>query len=167
MTFNEIVEKLGLEAHPMEGGYFRETYRSSLTIPGNVLPGEYDHDKSACTAIYFLIGPGHYSAMHRVKTDEIFHFYSGDPVEMLQLHPDGTHSVITIGSDIMSGEAPQVVVPAGSWQGSRLKPGGEYALMGTTVAPAFDYDDYEHGSRESLIAECPECEEMIRELTRE
>ncbi|MCE5323022.1 cupin domain-containing protein [bacterium] len=167
MTFDEIVQKLGLEAHPMEGGYFRETYRSSLIIPSHALPDEYGHDKSVCTAIYFLIGPNHYSAMHRVKTDEIFHFYSGDPVEMLQLHTDGTHSIITIGSDIMTGESPQVVVPAGTWQGSRLKPGGKYALMGTTVAPAFDYDDYEHGSREALIAEYPECEEMIKKLTKE
>jgi predicted cupin superfamily sugar epimerase len=167
VTFDDIVEKLGLEAHPMEGGYFRETYRSHITIPANILPDEYDQDKSACTAIYFLIGPSHYSAMHRVKTDEIFHFYSGDPVEMLQLHPDGTHSIINIGSDIMAGEVPQVIVPGRSWQGSRLRPGGKYALMGTTVSPAFDYDDYEHGSRESLVAKYPGCEEMIRDLTRE
>ncbi len=166
MDIETIIEKLNLQPHPKEGGYFRETYRSSITIPGDSLPDEYKHDKSACTAIYFLITPGSFSAMHRVKTDEIFHFYSGDAIEMLQLHPDGTHSIITIGSDFSAGEIPQVVVPAGVWQGSRLKPGGRYALLGTTVAPGFDYDDYEDGIRDELIAKYPKCEEMIMGLTR-
>jgi len=104
--------------------------------------------------------------MHRLASDEIFHFYAGGPVEMLLLRPDGTHSVIVIGSDIERGESPQVVIPRGVWQGCRLVPGREYALMGTTVAPGYDPSDYQHGDRAELTSRYPECAEMIERLTR-
>jgi predicted cupin superfamily sugar epimerase len=149
----------------MEGGYYVETYRSNQIIPRAVLPDRYSSARSACTAIYFLLTPDVFSSMHRVKSDEIFHFYCGDSVDMLLLHPDGSHETVTIGPNVLAGEQPQVIVPHGVWQGARLKAGGEFALMGTTVAPGFDFEDYEHGDRAALIAAYPDCREIIVELT--
>jgi predicted cupin superfamily sugar epimerase len=103
--------------------------------------------------------------MHRVASDEVFHFYAGGPVEMVQLHPSGHGEIVILGNDLRAGQAPQIIVPAGVWQGSRLARGGEFALMGTTVAPGFEYADYESGQREWLMQRYPEFGEMIRELT--
>ena len=161
-----MIERLGLVPHPAEGGYFAETYRSDEAVPASALPARYGRDKALATAIYYLITPATFSAMHRLASDEVFHFYAGDAVEMLQLASDGSHRVIRLGSDVEAGELPQAVVPKFVWQGSRLAPGGEWALLGTTVAPAFDYDDYEQGDRGKLIEAYPACEGMIRALTR-
>lgn len=151
MNLEALIEKLGLSLLPMEGGYFAETYRAA---------------DGSSTAIYYLLTPDTFSAMHRLASDEVFHFYSGDPVEMLQLFPDGSHEIVLIGGDVLAGQRPQVVVPKGVWQGSRLVSGGAYALMGTTVAPSFRYEDYEHGDRVSLIARYPDCAELIAVLSR-
>lgn len=148
-----IIELLGLKPHP-EGGFFGETYRHQREA------GE----RSLCTAIYYLVTAESPSRMHRVASDEIWHFYRGDELEMLQLGKDGAR-VITIGADIAAGQCPQVLVPAGVWQGARVKPGGSYALLGATVSPGFDYEDFEIGSRDKLIAEYPECAGFINELT--
>jgi predicted cupin superfamily sugar epimerase len=104
--------------------------------------------------------------MHRLASDEVFHFYVGDPIEMLQLKPDRQGEIVRMGKDIESGMTPQLLVPQGVWQGSRLMAGGEVALLGCTVSPGFDYADYEQGTRELLTAEYPAFREMIRELTR-
>ncbi len=165
-TAEEIIAALGLQPHPLEGGYFRETYRSDDLHPSHALPSRYGRDRSAGTAIYYLLTPDSYSAMHRLRTDEIFHFYLGDPVEMLQLLPDGSGRIITLGTDVLAGHQPQVVVPRGVWQGSLLVPGGRFALLGATVAPGFDYDDYEHGQRVSLLNQFPSFAERIPRLTR-
>lgn len=167
MDAETIIEKLGLEPLDREGGFYSETYRSGETISWNALPLRYREDKALGTAIYYLLTADTFSAIHRLRSDEVFHFYAGDPVEMLQLRPDGSHNIIVIGSDIEAGHEPQVVVPRGVWQGCRLKPGGRFALMGTTVCPAFDPDDYEHGGRDALISKYPACAEMIRELTND
>lgn len=164
-TAEEIIHDLNLQPLPQEGGYYRETYRSEVTLPPEVLPDEYSGERRVSTAIYYLLTPDQVSAMHRVPGEEIFHFYLGDPVEMLQLHPDGRGEVVKIGNDLAAGCRPQVVVPGGTWQGSRLAPGGELALMGTTVAPGFEFDDYQHGDRGKLIAAYPEFAERITELT--
>jgi predicted cupin superfamily sugar epimerase len=108
-----------------------------------------------------------FSALHRLRGDEVFHFYLGDPVEMLHLRPDGTGGTITLGSAPHAGMHPQVVVPAGVWQGARIAPGGRYALLGCTVAPGFELEDFELGKRDSLVREYPAHAEMIRDLTRE
>ncbi|MFI5326926.1 MAG: cupin domain-containing protein, partial [Candidatus Rokuibacteriota bacterium] len=142
---------LGLVPHPVEGGYFAEIYRSADLIPASGLPSRYRTTRAAGTAIYYLLTPDTFSAMHRLASDEIFHFYLGDPVEMLHLHPDGTHQIIVLGPDLETGQRPQVVVPRDTWQGARLIPGGQYALMGTTVAPGFDYADYETAPRARLL----------------
>lgn len=166
LTAEEIIKVLELQKHPVEGGCFLETYKSYHTITGSHLPPGFGGDRPLATAIFYMLIPGTFSEMHRLKSDEIFHFYSGSPVEMLQLFPDGSGKKIIIGNDIAQGEIPQVVVPAGVWQGSRLLPGGVYALMGTTMAPGFDYADYQGGNIEELIRQYPRFDKLITLLTR-
>ena len=165
MNVDEIIQLLGLRPHPEEGGYFTETYRSQEAIPRPALPNRYRSKRSFGTAIYYLLTPDTVSALHKLESDEIFHFYLGDPVSMLQLHPDGSTNVVTLGQDIFAGQQLQVVVPRGTWQGSLLQEGGEFALLGCTVAPGFDYHDYESGDRVDLLKEYPEHEELIVRLT--
>ncbi len=167
MDAQEIIGTLGLRPHPREGGYFVETYRSEEDMNGGALMEQYSGSRSVSTAIYYLLTPDTYSEMHRLRSDELFHFYLGDPVDMLQLSPDGKGTVVKLGTDIAAGMRPQVVVRRGIWQGARLAPGGQFALLGTTVAPGFDYIDYENGLREELIRLYPRFEEMICALTRE
>ncbi|MFB3896728.1 MAG: cupin domain-containing protein [bacterium] len=166
ITKEEIIKILNLKPHPAEGGYFAETYRAKEIIPKSGLPGRYDHNRVMSTAIYFMITADTYSAMHRLKSDEVFHFYFGDPVEMLNLCPDDSGRVITIGNDLMNGMQPQVVVPNGVWQGARLHQGGKFALLGTTVAPGFEYPDFELGNRDKLIKQYPQYRELIISLTK-
>ncbi len=143
---------LGLEPLPGEGGWYRETWRSD----------------AGSAILYFLSSDDDsFSAMHRLPTDEIYHFYLGDPVEMLLLSGGGRSETVRLGPDIRRGERVQHVVPAGVWQGSRVAPGGAWALMGTTMAPPFRFDDYQPGDRGALIAGWPAEAERIRALTRE
>lgn len=165
MTADAIIKLLNLKPHPAEGGFFRETYRSSDCLPAGTLP-RFRSDKSVSTCIYYLLTPQTFSAMHRLQTDEIFHFYLGDPVEMLQLLPDGSGRVVTMGHDLAAGHTPQLVVEANVWQGSTLRSGGSFALMGTTVSPGFDFSDYETGLRDALVAQYPKFAEQIKRLTR-
>lgn len=165
LTAEQIRNLLKMQLHPIEGGYFAETYRSSETIPLSVLKA-YPGDRSFSTAIYYLLTPDTFSAMHRVRGDEMFHFYLGDPVEMLQLKLDGSGEVIVLGQDLAAGMHVQHIVPGGMWQGSRVRKGGKYALLGTTMAPGFEYEDYETGERQELIARYPQHSELITLLTR-
>jgi predicted cupin superfamily sugar epimerase len=165
LTAAEIQTLLKLVPHPIEGGYFVQTYRGRHEIPRDALPSGYSGARSIGTAIYYLLTPDTFSALHRLPGDEIFHLYLGDPVEMLQLKPDGGE-LIVLGQDIAAGMRPQHVVPGGAWQGSRLIPGGEYALLGTTMSPGFDYSDYETGSRDQLTSLYPEYSALIACLTR-
>jgi predicted cupin superfamily sugar epimerase len=165
LTAQEVIDRLQLVPLPIEGGYFRETYRSPLRHLGHALPAKYGGERHASTAIYHLLTPGTFSAIHRVKSDEVFHFYAGDPVEMLQLGPDGDAAVVLIGNDLAGGHEPQIVVPAGVWQGCRLVPGGRWAVMGCTVAPGFDDADFEAASRAALVRDYPAHAEMIAVLT--
>ncbi|MCI0639006.1 MAG: cupin domain-containing protein [Gemmataceae bacterium] len=164
MTAEEIIELLDLRPHPKEGGFFRETYRAAGNIEAKALPERYAGDRSVSTAIYYLLTPSTYSALHRLKSDEVFHFYLGDPVRMLQLSPDGSGRTLVLGSDVLRGQQPQVVVPSGVWQGSLLEPGGRFALLGCTVAPGFDYADYEQGIRSDLTKQYPEFRDWIERL---
>ena len=167
MTAEDIIRQLNLQKHPKEGGYFRETYRSSLSLPREHLPPSYSGQRSFSTAIYYLITPESFSAMHRLPGEEIFHHYLGDAVEMLLLHADGGSEIVTIGKDLSRGESPQVIVPANTWQGSRLIGGGSFALLGCTMSPGFDYADYQHGSREELMRRYPSQAQRIGALTTE
>lgn len=166
MTADEVKQILQLEPLPVEGGFFRETYRSRWTVSAEHLPEGTRGPRSIGTAIYYMITPETFSALHRLPGTEVFHFYLGDPVVMLQLLPDGGSRTITLGSDLVDGQQPQVVVRGGVWQGSRLAPGGKFALMGTTMSPGFDYADFEIGNREQLVAQYPGVAEMMREYTR-
>ena len=165
MTAEEIIALLELKPHPKEGGFFTETWRADEAIPPGVLPSRYASPRAFGTCIYYLLTPTTFSAMHRLQSDEIFHFYLGDPVEMLQLWPDGTGKVATLGIDLRAGMQPQVIVPRGVWQGARLVTGGKFALLGCTVAPGFDFADYEHGRREDLVRDYQQFREKIMAQT--
>lgn len=166
LTTDQIISFLNLEPHPEEGGWFAETYRSSETIPEKALPSRYKGTRALGTAIYYFLTPGAFSAIHRLQSDEIFHFYLGDPVEMLQLWPDGSGKVLILGSDILNGMQPQVVAPRGVWQGARLLKDGNFALLGTTVSPGFEFMDYESGHRDELVKSYPQYREWIIALTK-
>jgi uncharacterized protein len=160
MTAKEIKALLKLEPHPVEGGSFRRTYTSagSVELPRGV--------RAQGTAIYYLLETGGFSEMHVLASDEIFHFYLGDPVEMLQLYEDGRSAVFTLGPDLAAGQHVQLVVPAGVWQGTRLVGEGKVALLGCTVTPGFDFADYVGGNYADLMAKWPAEAERIRKLTR-
>jgi predicted cupin superfamily sugar epimerase len=166
ITADQIKALLNLKPHPAEGGYFVETYRSHEYIREEALPGRYKGARSYGTAIYYLLIPETFSAIHRLQSDEIFHFYLGDPVEILQLQPDGTGQVHILGTDILNGMQPQVVVPRNVWQGSRLLQGGRLALIGTTVSPGFELMDYESGHRHQLVESYPKFRDLIIALTQ-
>ena len=149
LSADDIRARFRLAPLPMEGGFFRETYRSPHS-----------------SAIYYLLTPGVFSALHRLPGDEIFHFYLGDAVEMLQLWPDGSSRHVVIGHDIEHGDEPQVVVPGGVWQGCRLRDGGSVALLGTTMAPGFEPADFELGGRADLVSAYPSAHDAIVRLRR-
>ena len=164
MPADQVIELLGLEPHP-EGGFFAETYRATLTLPEEVLPSGYAGPRAAGTAIFYLIKPDNPSRMHRVRSDEIFHFYLGDPAEMLLLDPNGEGRTLVLGPDLAAGQRPQAIVPGGVWQGTRVLPGGAFALLGATVAPGFDYDDFKLGDRDALMKAYPAHAEALAALT--
>ncbi len=166
MLAEEIIKILHLKPLPFEGGFFRETYRSDEIIEKRFLPSRYGSSKPYYTAIYYLITSNTFSYIHRLPTDEIFHFYLGDPVIMLQLHPNGEKEEIIIGNDILNGEIPQILVPKNVWQGCMLKDGGNFALMGTTMSPGFDFSDLEIGKRDELIEKYPQAKDLILKLTK-
>lgn len=162
LTAQDVIRLLDLKPLTIEGGYFRETYRApeQLGFKG------YQGFRNLSTAIYYLLTPETFSQMHRVPGMELFHFYLGDPVEMHQIAPDGAGERIVMGGDIASGMNLQHVVPGGYWQGARLRPRGNFALMGTTMSPGFDYADYETATRQELLRMFPQHSEVISVLTR-
>ncbi len=165
MHAKEIAERLGLKSHP-EGGYFKEVYRSDENIPSSALPARYGEKKSFCTAIYYLITSDGFSAMHRLKSDEVLHFYMGGPARVFMLFPDGRAKQTVLGSDLSAGARPQIVLPGGVWFGIRVIEPNEYTLTGTTVAPGFDFTDFELGDRRDLLTHYPEHSRSIRLFTR-
>lgn len=166
LTAEKIRELLKMQPLPTEGGYFAETYRSELILPADALRGLYPGERTIATAIYYMLTPDSFSAMHKLRGDELYHFYLGDPIEMLLLKPDRTGAAILLGPDIAAGMRLQHLVPGGTWQGSRLAPGGKFALLGTTLSPGFSPEDYEHGSREALSEKYPQYAPLITLLTR-
>lgn len=167
MTADEVKKMLGLIPHPCEGGSYLRTYESGERLSASCFANaRYGGPRHTGTAIYYLLEPGNFSEMHRLKSDEIFHFYAGDAVEMLQLRTGGDGEVIRIGNRLERGERPQVVVPRDVWQGSRLVAGGKWALLGCSVSPGFESEDYEPGARASLNAGWPAFSGLIAELTR-
>lgn len=157
-----IVRRLDLEPHP-EGGYYRETFRSLLTLGGLPHPGG---TRSASTAIYYLLPAGDFSALHRVASDEVWHFYGGDPLELHTIDTSGFHAVHRLGADLAAGELPQLVVRAGVWQAA-VPVGERYALCGCTVAPGFDFLDFELPQRDDMMRAFPLLSSVIERLTRD
>ncbi len=167
LTAERIIKLYNMKPLPGEGGYYVETYRSAENIERSSLPERYGSDKSHSTAIFYLLTPDTRSRIHRLKSDEVYHFYMGDPVELVLIHPSGTIKVIFLGHDIRAGQFVQAVVPAGIWQGAFLLDGGQFALMGVTVAPGFDFPDTELGVGEELLEQYPQHKDIIIRLTRD
>ena len=157
-----IIKQLGLEPHP-ERGFYRQTYRASLDVPSST----HGAARAASTAIYFLVTasePDTY--LHRLKSDEIFHLYDGGPLDILRLFPDGAWDVARLGMDLAAGERPQIVIPAGTWFGTALAAGASHCLVGCTVAPGFDFADFELAEGPDLAARYPEAAARIQRMTR-
>jgi uncharacterized protein len=160
------IENLRLEVHP-EGGCFRQTYRSKVSIAREALPVGFPGARAASTAIYFLLEGKNFSAFHRLRSDEVWHFYAGDPLIVHVIEPDGKYSSILLGRDPDAGQVLQAAVPAGCWFASHVADWNSFALVGCTVAPGFDFEDFELAKRAQLLAKYPRHREVIERLTRE
>ncbi|MBN2778504.1 MAG: cupin domain-containing protein [Bacteroidales bacterium] len=161
----QIAKKLQLLPHP-EGGFYRETYRCGTEIPQTILGSNFSGDRNVSTCIYFMLVSGNFSAFHRIKQDEIWHFYRGSSLLLYMISPDGKLSTIKIGSDILNDEIPQLVVPAGYWFAAEVIAENSYSLVGCTVAPGFDFADFDLADVNNLCATFPEHEEVVRRLAR-
>lgn len=166
LSAQEIIDLLQLEPLTFEGGFYRQTYCADEQIPQQALPQRYTHDKAFGTCIYYLLTPETYSEFHALPTDEIYHFYLGDPVEMIELHEDGECTATILGPDIAAGQKVQHLVPKGTWQASYVLAGGSVALLGCTMAPGFDRDDFQKGNWETLLRKFPKHHQIIMRLTR-
>ncbi len=154
---------LNMAPHP-EGGWFKETYRSSGQI---IDPQGFDDPRNFSTAIYFLLTTESFSAFHRINSDEVWHFYFGDGITVHEIDVDGLYTAHRLGADPAKGEVFQLVIPAGSWFASEVSAGGEYGLVGCTVAPGFDFRDFEMAQRDALMAEYPQHSKVIARLCRD
>ena len=163
---SEIIENLELTPHP-EGGYFRETYRSSGVIDKESLGSNFKGKRNYSTCIYFLLTSNDFSAFHRIKQDEIWHFYDGSPIHLHVISPEGAYSQHRIGRDLENGEVPQFVVPGGSWFASEVQNEKAYSLVGCTVSPGFDFEDFELGTKSELVSLFPGQKDIIMRLTRQ
>lgn len=164
MTAEKFIEMLDLKPLPGEGGFYRETWKSAEKLETGCLPGHYKTSRVFSTCIYYLLIPDSFSALHALPTEEIWHFYLGDPIEQLQLFPDGSGKIVEIGNDFSAGQTPQVIVPKGVWQGSKLKKGGKFALVGTTMSPGFEFEDYLPGNKVELLRKYPSFANLINQL---
>ena len=162
---DKLVHGLGLLPHP-EGGWYRETYRSDETIPISSLPMRFSGDRNVATAIYFLLTATTFSALHRIKSDELWHFYAGSTLLIHVFTPDGGYHFVRLGSNLDSGESFQVLVPQGCWFGAEVEVNDGFALVGCTVAPGFDFADFELAERTSLQQQYPQHQALIKRLTR-
>ncbi|MEN9685723.1 MAG: hypothetical protein RLZZ28_1509 [Bacteroidota bacterium] len=161
-----MVAAFGLLPHP-EGGYYRETYRSAVQIAQNALPVGFSGDRVLSTSIYFLLEKGNFSAFHRIKSDECWHFYAGDPLLIHVIENNGNYQLIRLGKNIEQGETFQAMVAAGAWFASETAPGGEFSLVGCTVSPGFDFQDFELAKAAILATRFPERKSLIKRLCRQ
>lgn len=159
------IDALGLQAHP-EGGFYRETYRSDHAIDVSWAGSTAPVSRSVCTGIYFLLEQGNFSAFHRIKSDEMWHFYAGQALEVMELTPDGALRCTRMGPAVGQGDVYQHVVAANTWFASRVAEGGEFSLVGCTVAPGFDFADFCLAERDALLVIYPQHQAAICALTR-
>lgn len=164
-TVSKLVERFQMMPHP-EGGYFKEMYRSGELIRKESLPERFTGDRHFSTAIYFLLEQGNFSAFHRIQSDECWHFYAGHSLHVHIIHQDGKYELIRLGDKIADGEVFQAVVPAGCWFASETAPGGLFSFVGCTVAPGFDFADFELAEGEILGAQFPSQHALIMRLCR-
>ncbi len=162
---HKIVEALKMKSHP-EGGFYKETYRSSGVVPKEVLGGDFSGVRNYSTAIYFLLTSDNFSAFHKIKQDEIWHHYQGASLDIHVIDPEGVYTKYCLGVNLEKGEYPQVVVPAGCWFASGVADAQGYSLVGCTVSPGFDFDDFVLAERALLIAQFPEYKNVITQFTR-
>lgn len=160
------IDRLRLAPHP-EGGHYCQTYRSAEEIPAGALPSRYDGPRAFATAIYFLLEAGEVSALHRLRSDELWHFHAGGSLLIHAIAADGTLRTQRLGTDIERGDQWQACVTQGPWFGAELAPGAAFALMSCTVSPGFDYADFELARRAELIAEYPQHRALIERLTHD
>lgn len=159
----QIIQFYQLLPHP-EGGYYKETYRSAELIPLNSLPERFTGERNFSTAIYFLLVENSFSAFHRIQSDECWHFYTGDSVDIHVLHPNGNYELIKLGNNIEIGEQYQAMVPAGAWFASKTN--GNYSLVGCTVSPGFDFADFELANAVELASQFPAQLSLIKSFCR-
>jgi predicted cupin superfamily sugar epimerase len=159
------IRKLALIAHP-EGGYYRQTYRSDLLLQQESLPSHFTGARAASTSIYFLLDGNNFSAFHRLRSDELWHFYLGSSLLVHVIDKDGGYSEILLGSNPEAGESLQAVVKAGCWFASHVHDWKSFALVGCTVSPGFDFEDFELAKREDLIRLYPQHHKIVETLTR-
>jgi predicted cupin superfamily sugar epimerase len=161
-----IIKKLNLIKHP-EGGYYRETYRSEGIIPKSVLPDTYSGNRNYATLIYYMLVGNDISCLHKLPSDEIWHFYEGSPLLIYMIDTKGKLEIITLGNEIDKGEVFHFVVKAGVWFGAEVVDKSSYSLMGCTVAPGFHFDDDIIGKRDELISMFPQYKELIMKMTND
>ncbi|HTZ60202.1 MAG TPA: cupin domain-containing protein [Acidobacteriaceae bacterium] len=159
------IDQLELSPHP-EGGYYRATYKSDVVIAQSALPKRFGGERSASTAIYFLLAGKEFSALHRIAADEVWHFYGGSSLVVSVIDTEGNYSELHLGNRPEAGESFQGVVTAGCWFGARLKNESGFALVGCTVAPGFEFADFELGNRAELVRTYPQHRKLIEDLTR-
>lgn len=162
----ELVERLRLEPHP-EGGYYRETYRSAGEIPAGIPGSTAAGRRSVSTGIYYLLVGDDFSAFHRIRSDEMWHHYAGSAVVIHAITPEGRYGMVRVGPALEDGEEPQAIVRAGTWFAAEVADDSSYSLVGCTVAPGFDFADFEFGDRRELVHLCPDAGRLIERLTRD
>ena len=166
MTVQQLIQQYNLQPHP-EGGWYKETYKSTEYISGNTLPERFDGSRSFSTAIYFLLPAEQFSAFHRIQSDELWHFYAGEPLNIYVIDGEGVLSIIKLGNNILDGETMQAVVFAGCWFASRPVNSSGYSFVGCTVSPGFDFADFELAQADNLMQLYPQHQALIQSLCRQ
>jgi len=161
----DYIDALNLQPHP-EGGWYRESYRAGETLPQEALPKRFSGPRCFATAIYFLLGSESFSALHRIQSDELWHFYAGSPLTVHLIDPCGSCRQLRLGANVGAGESFQALVPAGCWFGATVDMPESFALVGCTVAPGFDFADFELAERDELIRQYPAQQTLVERLTR-
>ncbi|MFN4082235.1 MAG: cupin domain-containing protein [Bacteroidia bacterium] len=164
MNAEYYINKLGLTKH-IEGGSFKETYRSKMLLPNNIIDSNFAGTRSISTAIYFLLEHNQFSAFHKIASDEMWHFYAGNTLTVYEIEPNGNLKKHLLGSNLDAGETFQCVIKAGNWFASRCEVINGFSLVGCTVAPGFDFEDFLLADRNELLALYPQHKQIITELT--
>lgn len=165
ITPQQLIQQLNLQQHP-EGGWYKETYKSIELLPRAALPQRFNGDRSFSTAIYFLLEQGNFSAFHKIKSDECWHFYTGEPLVVYIINQQGELNIIELGNDINKGQVFQYVVPANCWFASRPAAESNFCFVGCTVAPGFDFEDFDLADADDLSKLYPQHRDIIHELCR-